>query len=222
MGRMFKSITRTWNVSVGCDFDCFYCNARKDALNRLKHAPRYRDGFKPHLVEEELKKRFKPGEFIFVSYMGDISFIAPTEVLRILHRIREFPETDFLIQSKNPDYFWEFGFPENVVLGTTLESNKDYGLTKAPFPELRYRMLKSIDHPRKFISIEPIMDFHLETMVGWIREMAPEIVEIGADNYHNGLTEPPWWKVEELLRSLSVLCLRVIEKDGLRRLNKQY
>lgn len=45
---------KTWNVQVGCYFNCTYCSARNLALTRLKNTDRYREGFKPHLVELEV------------------------------------------------------------------------------------------------------------------------------------------------------------------------
>lgn len=224
MSRMFKTITKTWNVFKGCRFDCTYCNARKAAETRFRHIPRYSDGFTPKLIEEELNRKFKPGEFIFVAYMGDIAFATREEFLRILAKIRQFPETLFLIQSKNPKQFYDWRFdwgitlPPNVYLGTTIESNRDYHLTKAPSPIERFRYLAGYPHKLKFLSIEPIMDFDLDDMVNWVALMQPDIIELGADNYHNHLVEPPWWKVEKLLNVLRGVCPRVIEKDGLERL----
>jgi protein gp37 len=171
-------------------------------------------------VEKELNKRFKPGEFIFVAYMGDISFATREEVMRILDRINDFPETNFLIQSKNPWKFWDWqvDFPRNVYLGTTIETNRDYYLTKAPPPLERFRMLTGYGHNLKFLSIEPIMDIDLDILTDWVRLMNPDIVEIGADNYHNHLVEPPWWKVESLINNLRDICPKVVEKEGLERL----
>jgi len=124
MSRMFKSIDKTWNVFCGCLFTCSYCNARKAALTRFKHIPRYKDGFKPHLVGSELKRTFKPGQFIFIAYMGDIAFALDYEVNEILHRIYQFPDTYFLLQSKNPSCFhkWQVSLPTNIRLGTTIET----------------------------------------------------------------------------------------------------
>lgn len=226
MSRMFKSIDRTWNVYVGCRHDCTYCCARSLAKTRLKSSLRYRDGFEPRLIEEELRRSFKPGLFIFVCFMGDISFATREEFLRILVRIREFPETCFLVQSKNPEQLytwwhdWGIGLPANVYLGTTIESNRNYGLTKAPPPIDRFRYLTGYPHSQKFLSIEPIMDFDLDVLVSWVRMLQPNIVEIGADNYRNNLPEPPWWKVEELLKELRKVCPTVVEKEGLGRLKR--
>jgi len=62
------------------------------------------------------------------------------------------------------------------------------------------------------------MDFDLEEMVEWMREIRPDIIEIGADNYHKKLPEPAWSKVEELLTRLREICPEVKEKEGLERL----
>ncbi len=222
MTKMFKTITKTWNPFIGCTFECYNsgCWARNLALNKLNHLPRYSDGFKPKFIEKELLKRFKPKEFVAVSLMGDISFATTTEILRILNRIDQFPLTNFLIQSKNPKRFgdWDVTFPLNVYLATTIETNRDYNLTKAPFPVDRYIVIASFNHPHKFISIEPIMNFDSDVLLEWMRIINPEIIEVGADNYSNHLPEPPWWKVEALLKGLRDFCPRVVEKEGLERL----
>ena len=222
--RMFKSIDDTWNVFVGCLHECVYCNARKAAETRFRHIPRYRDGFTPKLVEKELCRKFRSGQFIFVAYMGDIAFATREQFLRILARIREFPETYFLIQSKNPKQLydwrvdWGITLPPNVYLGTTIETNRRWGPTKAPPPYERFVYLTGYPHNFKFLSIEPIMDFDLEELTRWVKLLQPDIIEVGADNYHNNLPEPPWWKVERLLENLRAICPKVIEKEGLQRL----
>jgi hypothetical protein len=48
--------------------------------------------------------------------------------------------------------------------------------------------------------------------------MQPDIIEVGADNYHNHLPEPPWSKVKALLGKLRGISPRVVEKEGLERL----
>jgi len=220
---MFKSIDETWNVFVGCKFDCTYCNARKAALTRLKHCPRYKDGFKPHLVESELKRTFKPGQFIFIAYMGDIAFCKVTDFALIIERVRAFPLTNFLLQTKDPSCWarWGFSIPPNVNLGTTIETNRDYCLSQAPPPIERWCDLLRVKHPHKFISIEPIMDFDLEALLLWMRSIEPEIIEVGADNYHNHLPEPSGEKLCALLDNLRDICPNVIEKDGLDRLKRE-
>lgn len=223
MSRMFKSIDSTWNVFVGCLFDCTYCNAKKAALTRLRNLDRYKDGFNPHLVESELKRTFKPGEFIFVAYMGDIAFCKITDFALIFERIRKFHKTDFLLMSKNPRAFngWSIKYPPNVYLGTTIETNRDYGKSKAPSPFQRFTDLRGYPHDKKFLSIEPIMDFDPKGLLPWVEALKPDIIEVGADNYHNNLPEPNSFKLDWLLEALRDICPKVIEKDGLERLKER-
>ncbi len=204
MTRMFKSIDQTWNVWVGCLFNCSYCNARKAALTRFKHIERYKDGFKPHLVESELNRKFKPGQFIFVAYMGDISFASTEEVNQITTRIRQFPKSNFLLCTKDPSCFqrWHLNISPNIYLGTTIETNRDYNLTKAPAPIERFRQLTGYPHNAKFLSIEPIMDFDLDHLLGWVGLLQPDIIEVGYDNYNNHLIEPKLDKTLELIQRL--------------------
>lgn len=220
MSRMFKSITRTWPIFTGCRFNCTYCSARSLSLHRLSHHPRYADGFRPHFNPEVLGWKFKPGEFIFVAYMGDIAFATSEEVSRILDRIEQFPHTRFLFCSKDPKCYsrWSRRIPDNVVLGTTIETNRDHGLSLAPSPVTRFGWLTAIRCAHKFVSIEPVMDFDIDQLIIWIAAIQPEIVEVGADNYHNHLPEPSPEKLEELLIRLRNICPAVVEKDGLERL----
>ena len=212
----------TWPVFSGCEWGCTYCNARKAALTRFKHSERYRDGFIPMFHEKELRRRFKPGQFVFICYMGDIAFAGRGEVINILDRVREFPETSFLLMSKHPGMFWywHLSYPDNLYLGTTIETNRDYGLTRAPPPGIRKQFLAASDHPKKLLSIEPICDFDLEELGKWVEEIRPAIIEIGADNYRNDLPEPPWEKVEKLLELCRGACPAVVEKPGLERLRR--
>ena len=213
---------KTWNIFIGCDYGCTFCNARKAALTRLRHIPRYKDGFRPKLVPEELTKTWQPGDFVFVGYMGDISFATRPVAGLILSKVRQYPETLFLFCSKNPGCYieWDFDYPENLYLGATIETDRDYGLSKAPPPEARFQAMVRLSHPKKFISIEPIMEFHVTTLAKWLYQIKPEIIEVGPDNYHNNLKEPPGWKVRDLLRLLTAFCPTVVEKPGLERLKE--
>ena len=61
------------------------------------------------------------------------------------------------------------------------------------------------------------MDFDKE-FLKWLDQIAPSIVEVGADNYKNNLPEPNRDKVNALLDFLKGICPVVIEKQGLERL----
>ena len=67
------------------------------------------------------------------------------------------------------------------------------------------------------VSIEPIMDFDISTMIWWIKEIKPIFVSIGADSKSNKLTEPTPDKIKKLIANLSNFT-KVICKNNLRRL----
>ena len=211
---------KTWNPFKGCLFFCIYCWARDLAEGKLSHLDKYWDGFFPAFHEREIKRKFKPGQFVAVSLMGDVYWAKPEWRDAILERIGQFLDTNFLFQSKAPVLFNSADWPklENIYYGTTIETNRDYGLSLAPPPYDRYRCFAGLSHARKLVSIEPICDFDLEVMVKWMREIKPEIIEVGADNYRHHLPEPPWSKVAQLLKELGEICPNVVEKEGLERL----
>lgn len=172
------------------------------------------------LVEAELKTDLGSDKIIFVGSATDLfgEWVPESEIEEILDYCREFSNI-YLFQSKNPSRLGDFLelLPENSVIGTTLETNRKYNISKAPQPPERYRDFKALDWPRKMISIEPIMDFDLEEFVSWIKSIDPEFVSIGADSKNNELTEPSSEKVESLIENLQRL-IEIRKKKNLKRL----
>lgn len=208
--RMFHEVTRTWSPVVGCEHNCIYCYASDLAEGRLRHLPRYHDGFKPKLVVQELTKRFIRG-LIFVSNMGDLfgEWVTAEWIYRVNEAIRRSPKATFLFLTKNPARYHNFldQFPLNVILGATIESNRDHsGLSSAPSVSIRAELMANIT-PRfsvrpKMVSIEPILDFDLDPFVELIVRIQPEFVYIGYDNHKKQLPEPSMEKTKALIAAL--------------------
>ncbi|MFH1485223.1 MAG: DUF5131 family protein [Chloroflexota bacterium] len=218
MDRMFPEVTRTWNPVVGCLHGCSYCWARELAEGKLRHLPRYQDGFKPKLVEQELRRRFHKG-LIFVSSMGDLWGVGvpPEWIERVLTVVRESPQATFLFLTKNPrryDAFIDF-MPSNVILGATIETNCDLRqprlISTAPSPLARASWMINLRHFDStlalMVSIEPILDFdinpsHKTKFVSWIREIQPAFVYVGFDNHGHRLPEPTLAQTHGLIKEL--------------------
>ena len=211
-GKMFNVVTETWNPVTGCLYHCSYCWARHLATTKLKNSHRYIQGFKPMLNEREFRVKFKKGHLVFVTDMGDLfgDFIPSHWIQRVLEHIAHFPKTHFLLLTKNPARYHEFlqQMPENAILGATIETNDDQILltdmvSEAPLPSRRYTAMRDLDWDKKFISIEPVLDFELETFSLWIEDILPFLVYVGYDNYHNKLKEPLLSKTLSLLDRIS-------------------
>jgi len=202
---MFDVINKTWNPVIGCLHDCNYCWARALAETRLKNMEKYKDGFKPKLVEYELNKRFRR-KFVFVSDMGDLfgDWVPGEWIIKVLEAIRNSPSSYFLFLTKNPRRYKEFLdiYPENLVLGATIETNRDCAVSTAPLTVERYENMAELPFKNKLISIEPIMDFDLDAFTQWLKEIGPTIVYVGYDNYNNGLPEPSLAKTKKLIENL--------------------
>jgi len=217
-----------WNPRVGCNHGCVYCppsfqRQTKRQGKRCKLCYYY----KPHFHPERLSK-LPSGDVIAACLSGDVAFAHDSEIEQILAEIRRRDNKTFLIQSKDPRIFlrWQriFDLSDNLLLGTTIETNKviftdlytkikhknknriprylTYSeISRAPYPIIRYTAMTELNH-RKFVTIEPILDFNLDVMVWWIKDIKPEVVWIGYDNHKCWLPEPELLKTKALIAKL--------------------
>jgi len=208
-GNMYPFVTHTWNPIRGkCPHDCDYCYMKAFPLQEL------------HFVEKEMNTDLGEGNTIFVGSSTDMwATPVPTSwITDVLFHCREYFFNSYLFQSKNPARFNEFAsfLPEDVVLGTTIESNAGYPVSKAPPVKARYEAMLGLSAD-KMVSIEPIMDFDLNTLVAWIARIEPKFVSIGADSKGHNLLEPPADKIQSLIQELkNITTVKV--KDNLKRL----
>ena len=227
-----KTIKNTtgWSPFVGCKFDCIYCNdSYKPILRRFDHGCQQCHDYAPHTHPTRIPgkshgKYLKPyklpsSSVLFVAENGDISFCDPVFVVNeIINAMREDKKQGrvFLLQSKNPAYFAQIlhGLPQNVVLMTTIESNRHYPeVSKAPPPSQRFQEFLQLDWPRKAMVMEPILKFDLKTILDWATELKPEAVLIGLESKRRcTLPEPTPSEIEELHRELRNLGFKTYDK----------
>lgn len=213
---MYGDSVLQWNVMVGCEFGCTYCKKSFQAqMRRQIHNCELCGNYIPHFHENRLGVKFPQthnDEFIWVGSSGDISFIEDEDMLKILEKIKKYPNRTFFFQTKNPIWYDNWDFPKNVLLAITLESNIHYPeISAAPKPRKRAVDFYFTDHKRKTITIEPILKFNYSELLGWIRDIRPERVYIGYDSKKNNLPEPEMWQVREFIKDLKMIC-KVKEK----------
>jgi len=212
-GNMYPFVSHTWNPIRGrCPHQCSYCYMKRYKVGDLR------------LVFKELKTNLGSKNFIFVGSSTDMfsESVYHNWIKYVLEHCRKYPENMYLFQSKNPGRFKEFvdEFPPNraTVLGTTIETNiasitAQYSTT--PHPQERVNHMMDLAFPT-MISIEPILEFDLKTMIDWIKMIAPEFVAIGADSKGWDLKEPSPEKVIALVSQLKEITKVKIKKNLLR------
>lgn len=209
-GNMYPFVTHTWNPIKGrCVHDCSYCYMKRFPLGELR------------LDDRELRTGLGAGNFIFVGSSTDMwAENVPTMwILKVTEKCLALSENTYLFQTKNPGRFAPMKYPNNIVLATTIETNRDYKLSKAPAVAGRVRYLEQLAYfgTRTMVTIEPIVDFDLLELIFLVKSCNPEWVNIGADSQGHNLPEPPASKIQALcdeLRSFTVVKL----KSNLRRL----
>ena len=210
-GNMYEWITHTYNTIKGaCYHDCSYCYMKK--WGKLKPV---------RFDEKELKTDLGSGNFIFVGSSCDMwaEDIPDEWILKTIDYCNKF-DNKYLFQTKNPSRINDKFLPSESVICTTIESNRWYGdiMQNSPYPYQRALGMYCIDLP-KYLTIEPILDFDLESFVEMIKSIEVVQVNIGADSGNNSLPEPPKEKILELITELERFTI-VKQKKNLKRLLK--
>jgi predicted RNA-binding Zn-ribbon protein involved in translation (DUF1610 family) len=215
-----------WNPIKGCLNNCNYCAYRTQAYRQM---PKFdEDGnkirgcqecyaFKPHFHEERLNINFNRNKyettgdrFIWACSSSDICFAKKEWMDKVLDVVRKFPNRTFFFQTKDPNCFEKYEFPSNTIIGITLETNVDDGydqFSKAPLPSKRFEAFVKIKHPRKTVTIEPILKFNRYIFAIWIKIISPIWVWIGCDSHKNKLDEPTLAKTLQLITELKKITI---------------
>lgn len=208
---MYQHSKKQWNPFVGCLFDCPYCKLSFQAQLKRWAANNCQDcyNYKPHFHENRLDDKMpvtRGLEFISCCLSGDISFAHAEWIEAIIEKIKEWHNRTFLIQTKNPIVLENYDFPENVLLGITMETNRDYWLSNAPLPRERASTFARLDFPsnRKIVTIEPIIMFDWSPFNAMIKKIHPGRVYVGYDTKNTGLEEPRMELTRSFIKTLNL------------------
>jgi protein gp37 len=208
-----------------CPHKCTYCYV--DSFRQ--RVPKYQG--KLRLIESQLKvnygrrsENYPNGKTIFIENCNDLfAEDVPMEFIdKILHHCHEFPDNTYVFQTKNPRRLKLLAddgrLPIHSLCGITIETNRNIlNIGNAPLPVFR---IISAHHliEKKFITIEPILDFDVVNLSNWIKYIKPDFVNIGADSKGHGLEEPTMEKVQALIDKLNEYGIEIREKSNLERL----
>lgn len=198
-GNMYNWCNFTWNPIRGkCPHRCGYCFMKDRDVGPLR------------LDEKALADSLGSGRTIFVGSSTDMwaDAVPGEQIWQVLSQCRYHDGNKYIFQTKNPSRFFQFiqEFPARTILGTTLESNREYGESiHAPPPWERAATFvdRHLQGFKKMVSIEPIVAFELEVFARWIKGINPAFVSIGADSKGHNLIEPTSCELKELISALS-------------------
>jgi hypothetical protein len=221
-GNMYDWVGPRWNPEGGsCPHDCIYCSTKFCVWTRDN--PKYQG--LPRIIESEMTKKLSSpdGKPIFVVAQNDLfaKGIPENHIDRILKRCKAFPENTYIFQTKNPGRIPIFldDFPESYMIGTTIETDRKTP-SKAPSTTERATVMRYLSYReiKTFITIEPIMKFNFDFMLGLLISSEPSFVNIGADSKNCHLPEPTYEEAEHLISCLKKAGIEVRIKSNLDRL----
>lgn len=213
-GNMYPWVTHTWNPVRGkCPHQCVYCFMKGRDVGPLR------------LEEKALADNLGSGRTIFVGSSTDMwaAAVSDESIDRVLERCKLYPNT-YIFQSKNPARFFHFAakFPVRTTLGTTLESNREYGQSVyAPPAWARAACFLHLRPFKKMVSIEPIIAFDHMVFLDWLREIKPAFVSIGADSQGHKLEEPTAIELDNFVVALRDITEVKLKKNLARLLLKE-
>jgi protein gp37 len=218
---MYAWVTHTHSHIGGeCQHKCVYCYVENLRFGR---PAKYQGEIR--LIEKELGVKYGRGKSIFIENCNDMfaDSIPDSFIEEIINHCRKWPENTYIFQTKNPARLlqWIPKMEFKCVAGTTIETNRDTSpFSRAPAPFERKQAMAQIHDVRKFVTIEPIMDFDVDALLEWMIEIRPDFINIGADSKKCNLPEPSWAKCSKLIAGLKAQGIEVKMKSNLSRLQK--
>ena len=219
VGQMYPWVTHTHTHLGGeCPHKCVYCYVDNPRWGRPE---RYQGPL--HLIEKEFSVNYGTGKTIFIENCNDLfaNDIPNDFIYRIMNHCFRYPRNCYVFQSKNPGRFADWPVaPQGSIFGTTIETNRIIpGISLAPYPEERMEAMVKIKG-RKFVTIEPVLDFDVDILASWIDKIQPEFLNLGADSKNHNLPEPTLEKIMDFTEKLKEYGIELREKHNLQRLKK--
>lgn len=217
-GNMYPWVTHTHaHLGGECPHKCKYCYVDNPRFGRPE---KYKGELR--LIEPEFAVKYGEGKTIFIENCNDLFAVDVPQhfINKVIAHCLKWPDNTYVFQTKNPARYLTMDalFPDNSIFGATIETNRDIAdIGKAPRPKERMAAMVKLQG-RKFVTVEPILKFDLDELSDWIKQIAPEFVNIGADSKNHGLPEPTIEEVDSLIEVLKGWNIEIREKHNLGRL----
>lgn len=223
-GNMYGFTDSTYNAVKGeCTHGCYYCYMIQ-MRRRFGQDPTLR------LDAKELNKSLGNGKYIFVGSSTDVfaSEVPHEWIISVLNHLCDYPNNTYLLQSKNPRRFLEFvnhplmSDPKRVIFCTTLESDIDHPVSKAPLMNERVAAMQELSRLgfQTMVTVEPMMAFTSpQNFAEMIASCNPMQINIGVNTSRTvKLTEPSKAEFKDLMDELSKRNINVHLKKNIERM----
>jgi len=215
----FQSKTIYWNPIIGpCYNNCFYCNKKKFHKQQLQFVD------VPLVIKDDrvvqvcpsldilspLTDPFRPSNDI-TKYTNGLSII--------FNKIKNNPNTTFIIKTKNPKYIINHKALPNLIWWVgcetdgTIKTDAQYGYDRLNCISQHKQNYQSV---RIILFITPILKFS-DSFAHTIKQISPEVVVIGANKLPID-DEPTGDEIRDLISSLSSSNIPIILNRSVKRL----
>ena len=199
----------SWNPVTGCLHNCPYCYARDIAARFYPH------GFVPALAPDRLTAplHYKPRPSddpaernIFTCSMADLfgKWVPEEWIEAVMQTVREAPQWNFLMLTKFPLRMVDREVPENVWLGTTVDTQSRVKAAEDAFAR--------VPASTRWLSLEPLLEplkFTRPELFQWV------VIGGASASSQTPAWRPPFEWVMDLYRQFTEAGARVYFKDNL-------
>jgi len=207
-----------------CPYGCPYCYVQSIAKRFNNQAMMGPLRFQDKELEVDYTAEKYHGKTIFVEHTHDLfhSDVEEISIWKILLKIAIAPDVKFVLQTRNTlkayAMLLDRRVANNITFGTTIETNRVTGNAPLAWKRVRGLLeLKALGY-RTFVTVEPILEFDLESLANLIACAKPDFVNIGADSKGTGLEEPSAEKVLALIEGIKGLGIEIRTKRNLERI----
>jgi protein gp37 len=198
----------SWNPITGCLHNCPYCYARDIAKRFYEH------GFEPALIPDRLtapqnqkaRQSDDPAERnIFTGSMSDIfgKWVPEEWIEAVMASVKRSPEFNFLFLTKFPLRMVDRQVPENVWLGTSVDSQARVKAVEDAFAK--------VPAHTRWLSIEPLIEpltFSRPELFQWV------VIGGASASSQTPSWQPPFGWVADLYKRFTEAGARVYLKDN--------
>ena len=147
----------SWNPVTGCLHGCKYCYAR-DIANRF-YKEKFEPTFRPHRLTAPYNthipkdRQNEPGiHNVFVCSMADLfgDWVKQEWIDAVLKKVKDTPQWNYIFLTKNPKRYIEIEWPDNALVGTTVDVQSRVAPAEEAFEQIDARI--------KFLSCEPFLE----------------------------------------------------------------